>query len=222
MKMIDHLPFKAVSSLFHQAMATRPPLLPQDVGQLLEVALLQHESFRAVLLADPPVERLKEAAALQFHIFAALGDLYARPLFSVPQGSTIAAGLLYAEMIRRLLTRTRQDERFASRSAREYLQPLSGSFRRLSQALHEELSDVSSLPALQQQCADYMNGVAFVLYQLESLHGRTSVLRTGAESSAHESLGDAEESSIRGPPWAPQSAGIAVTQRRLLCEPLCT
>jgi hypothetical protein len=167
MKMIDHLPFKAVSSLFHDAMARRPPRLPQDLEQLLEVALLQHESFRAVLLVDPPVERLKQAAALQFHILAALYDLYARPLFSTPHDAAISTGLLYAEMIRRLLTRTRQDERFASRSAREYLQPLSASFRRLSQPLHEELSDVATLPAVQQQCADYMNTLAFVLYQLE-------------------------------------------------------
>jgi hypothetical protein len=168
LKMIDHLPFQAVSAFFHDTMAAPAPRLPEDPGQLLELALLQHESFRAVNLDDPPVERLKGAAALQFYILAALFDLHARPLFQVGHDRTVSTALLYAEMIRRLLTHTQQDQSFESRSARYYLHPLRTTFNRLTQPFHEELSSVASLPALHQHCADYLNYLAFALYKLQN------------------------------------------------------
>jgi hypothetical protein len=167
-KIIDPVPFFAVSTLFHETRAIRPPRLPEDVVQLLELALLQHESFRGMNLDPPPTERLKGAAVLQFYILAALNDLHARPLFHAPHDPGVSTALLYAEMIRRLLTATRRDQPLAGRPGRFYLQPLAVNFHPLTQPFHEELSDAPALAVVHQHCADYLNHLAFALYQLEN------------------------------------------------------
>jgi len=169
LRLIDPVPFFAVSTLFHETRAVAPPPLPEEAEGLIKLALLQHESFRAVNLDPVPVERLKGAAVLQFYVLAALSDLCARPLFQAPHEPGVATALLYAEMIRRLLSLTRQGQAFECRPPRFYLQPLGVTFRRLTQPFQEEVLNVGSLPSVQQHCAEYLNCLAFALYRLEYL-----------------------------------------------------
>jgi hypothetical protein len=168
-RLIDPLPFFAVSALFHETRAVDPPRLPEEPERLLELALAQHVSFRAVNLDPVPVEQLKGAAVLQFYVLAALCDLNARPLFQAAHDPGVATALLYAEMIRRLLALTRQGQTFECRPPRFYLQPLGVTFRRLAQPFQAEVPDAGSLPVVQQHCAEYLNYLAFALYRLQHL-----------------------------------------------------